>query len=208
MKTCYIVGAGDFSASFLPEKEDLVVAADGGYKHLCESNIRCDLFVGDSDSLGYIPSDIETITYPVKKDETDMYLAYKAGKDRGYSRFVIYGGTGGRIDHTFANFSLLCAAAKAGDNIEIRDTEWGATVIYNKKIRIHAPQGSPLSVFAFGGKARGVSIEKAAYEASGIELSPDFPLGVSNAFTSEDAEISVCDGALLIIYSAAAKILQ
>ena len=34
MGICYIVGAGDFYKPFTPEKDDLVIAADGGYDHL------------------------------------------------------------------------------------------------------------------------------------------------------------------------------
>ena len=205
MKTCYIVGAGDFSSQFTPESEDFVIAADGGYSHLLKSQIRCDLFVGDADSLGYLPNDVKTVVHPQKKDQTDMHLAYLEGRKRGYKNFVIYGGTGGRVDHTFANFSLLLNARKLGDTVELRDTEWGATVICNEKIRLTANRGEHLSVFAFGGSAQGVSLRGTLYEAENITLTPDFPLGVSNAFTDKTAEISVNEGALLIIFSHSAK---
>ena len=41
MKTCYIVGAGEFYGSFMPDDDDLVIAADGGYKALLEKGIQC-----------------------------------------------------------------------------------------------------------------------------------------------------------------------
>ena len=75
MRTCYIVGAGDFAGGFCPDATDLVIAADGGFLHLLENKIRCDLFIGDADSLGYIPEGIESIIHPIKKNETDMQLA-------------------------------------------------------------------------------------------------------------------------------------
>ena len=56
MKTCYIVGAGDFGDGTLcPREEDLVIACDGGYAHCMERGIRMDLVAGDFDSLGYLP---------------------------------------------------------------------------------------------------------------------------------------------------------
>ena len=113
MGVCYIVGAGDFHGSFTPAKDDLVIAADGGYLALMERGIRCDILLGDMDSLselGVASSDCkapEILKFPVEKDETDTHLAYLEGARRGYTEFYIYGGTGGREDHTFANYSLL-----------------------------------------------------------------------------------------------------
>jgi thiamine pyrophosphokinase len=57
------------------------------------------------------------------------------------------------------------------------------------------------SVFAFGGEAKGVTISGLKYEASGINLSPSFPLGVSNHFVGKEAKISLESGRLLIIYN-------
>ncbi|MBQ9544479.1 MAG: thiamine diphosphokinase, partial [Clostridia bacterium] len=70
---CYIVSAGDASPDCLPEKKegDLLVAADAGYKALRDAGIEPDLFVGDGDSLGYIPG-LENVTVlPAEKDDTD-----------------------------------------------------------------------------------------------------------------------------------------
>ena len=51
MGICYLVGAGDFVGSFKPGCDDLVIAADGGYDSLITSGIRCDVLVGDLDSI-------------------------------------------------------------------------------------------------------------------------------------------------------------
>ena len=119
MKTCYIVGAGDFSQSFTPDKDDLVIAADGGYDHLFGKGIRCDLVVGDLDSIKALPSSVETVRHKVEKDETDMHLCYIEGARRGYERFKIYGGCGGRDDHTFANYCLLLYIREHGGRAEL-----------------------------------------------------------------------------------------
>ena len=72
MKTCYIVGAGEFYGSFKPNKDDLVIAADGGYSVLKEKGIRCDLLIGDMDSIKDTPNDIQAIgLYNQYKDEAD-----------------------------------------------------------------------------------------------------------------------------------------
>ena len=83
MGVCYIVGAGDFASPFAPKEDDLVIAADGGYDHLIKFGIRCDILLGDLDSIREVPKKIETVTFPVRKDETDSFLAYREGVRRG-----------------------------------------------------------------------------------------------------------------------------
>ena len=199
MKTCYIVGAGDFDRGFTPGKDDLVIAADGGYTSLQEKGIRCDLLIGDMDSIHAVPSDVEILTYPIEKDETDMHLAYLEGYRHGYRRFEIYGGTGGRSDHTFANYCLLLNIKNNGCEARLYSATEVAYVIKNESVRVFGKPKSKISVFAFGGVARGVSIKGLYYELTGGTLSPDFPLGVSNSFVCDSAEIGVRDGELLVI---------
>ena len=93
MGICYIVGAGDFPYGFSPKDDDLVIAADGGYDHLKKNGIRCDLLIGDLDSISASADGVQTKRFPIRKDETDMHLAYLEGKARGYKEFHIYGGT-------------------------------------------------------------------------------------------------------------------
>ena len=72
------------------------------------------------------------------------------------------------------------------------------TAIKNSSLRIEGK--GDVAVFCFDGKAEGVSIKGLKYELDDAEISSDFPLGVSNSFASREAEISVKNGALLIMY--------
>ena len=198
MSICYIVGAGEFYGSFTPEKGDLVIAADGGYASLKERNIRCDLLVGDLDSLTDAPTDVKTLTHPIEKDETDMHLSYLEGKKRGYTKFRIYGGVGGRADHTFANYCLLGYIREHGERAKLYDKTSVVYAIRNEKVKLCASEGKTVSVFAFGNKAHGVSVRGLYYTLEGGTLTPDFSLGVSNHTVGTEAEIEVTDGTLLI----------
>ena len=197
---CYIVGAGDFNETFSAEKTDLVIAADGGYEKLIERGIRPDLLIGDLDSLGYEPDGVELIRHPVEKDETDTALAYRLGYERGYRKFLVFGGTGGRIDHTIANYCLLLRSCMEGAEMSLIGGGTRAFVIRDSEARLKGRCGATVSVFAFGGKACGVSIKGLRYSASDVTLTPEFPLGVSNSYTeSGEGTVSVRDGALLVI---------
>ena len=199
MKTCYIVGAGEFCGILSPEPCDLVIAADGGYDTLMRLNIPCQLVIGDMDSSLSLPRDVETVKFPAEKDETDSYLAYIEGVRRGYCNFVLYGGVGGREDHTFANYSLLLYGIRRGHRIKLIGKDRDIFVIKNESVSLRGNAGTGLSVFAFSTTAHGVSINGAKYEANKIDLSPEFPLGVSNEFRENEVTVSVDDGELLIM---------
>lgn len=199
MGICYIVGAGSFTYPFEPGEDDLVIAADGGYDHLIHYGIRCDLLIGDLDSICKAPSDVELIRHPVMKDETDTHLAYLEGARRGYADFRIYGGTGGREDHSFANFSLLLYMRNRGHRGSVYGDTGVYQVIKNEGICVRGEAGKHFSAFAFGGEAHGVFIRGLEYECEGITLTPEFPLAVSNRFVGRDGEVCVADGALLLM---------
>ena len=203
MGKCYLVGAGDFTP-FEPTAEDTVIAADGGLDYLLPRGIRPTLLVGDLDSLrSDVPLGIPLVRHPVKKDETDMHLCYLEGAKIGEHDFVIIGGTGGRPDHTFANYSLLLHIVKDGNRAVMLDGKFAYTAVYNGSFKISEKElarGKGISVFAIGGRALGVRISGLEYESAGCTLECDFPLGVSNKSIGADASISVEDGALLIMW--------
>ncbi len=199
MAICYIVGGGEPYGRFTPLSHDFVIAADAGYDYLLKMGVRCDLLVGDLDSIRSIPTDIETVRVPVRKDETDMYLAFLEGRRRGYTSFIIYGGTGGSPDHTFANYCLLAKIAKEGCNAILKGDTGDTYAVHNRGVTLISRAGKRLSVFAFGEVAEGVTIEGAEYEAAGLTLYPDTPVGVSNSFITDMATVAVARGTLLVM---------
>ena len=147
MNVCYIVGAAKCSLLPSPDKTDLVIAADGGYDTLCRAGIKCDLLIGDLDSIKERETDVETIKHPTMKDETDMHLAYLEGARRGYTDFVIYGGSGGREDHTLANYSLLLYIRNNGHRATMICDTGKVYLIKNEKITLSGEPGKYFSVF-------------------------------------------------------------
>lgn len=199
-KRCYIVGAGDNSGTiFTRKKEDFVIAADGGVKVLEELGILPNLIIGDFDSLGYIPTGENVIVHPVKKDETDMMLAVSKAVEMGFKYIVIFGGTGGRIDHTVANWQVMLDASIKGITISMIDKNNEYYVLTNGTLNISGKECKGFSVFAFGKEAKGVFIKGGKYEADDVDLYPNFPMAVSNSFIDKTVEITVREGSLLII---------
>ena len=207
MKICHIVGAAQETAVCQPAKEDLVIAADGGFTALKKAGIKPDLLVGDLDSLGYSPEDVETIRHPVMKDDTDMMLAVRIGLSKGYRFFCLYGGLGGRMDHTIANIQTLAFIARHNGSGCLVGSKERLTVLMDGELRFSRQSRGILSVFALGGEAEGVTLRGVLYPLNNVALSPDFPLGVSNEFIGEEAQIRVKKGMLLIVWTQEAHLL-
>lgn len=200
MKTCYIVGAGEVTElSFDPEEEDLVIACDGGYEYCKKWDKRVNLVIGDFDSLGYVPEHPNVIRLKPEKDDTDTACAIRAGLEQGFQRFIVYGGTGGRISHTIANIQLLCSLARKGCyGILIGKDVW-YRVIYNEEVRFPREMSGYLSVFCMGERALGVYERGLKYPLEDATLVKENPLGVSNEFTGKESMVSVKEGMLLLI---------
>ncbi|MBR4109178.1 MAG: thiamine diphosphokinase [Oscillospiraceae bacterium] len=200
MGTCVIVNAGEFTGLIEPIcPDDLLIAADGGFAHLQRLGLTPDGVLGDFDSLGYVPENAKI--FPVEKDDTDSMLAVRHGLKNGYDRFLLYGSLDGpRLDHTVANFQTLHFLADRGAEGWLVGTTYLATVIKNGSIHFDANAKGIISVFCIGKDAKGVTIQGLHYPLQNGTLTAGFPLGVSNHFTGNDAEISVKDGSLLILY--------
>jgi thiamine pyrophosphokinase len=198
---CYIIGAGSVDDCTIEPKDiDFVIAADAGYAHLSKLSIVADLVVGDFDSLGKRPNHPNIIEHPAEKDETDMMLAIGEGLHRGYKTFVILGGLGGRLDHTYANIQALTYLSEKNARGYLLGGDQAITVIKNGTIRFDDEKRGVISVFCSGDKASGVDLKGLKYPLSNATLSCCNPLGVSNEFTGERSEVSVRDGTLIVMW--------
>ena len=201
MGKCVIFGAAEFdSLAQSIENGDYLLAADGGLRHLQALGLKPDGILGDFDSLGYTPAGAEV--FPVEKDDTDAMLAARRGLELGYREFVIYGGLDGtRLDHTVANFQTLQFLADHDAAGYLVGKDYIVTVIRNETVRFDGSAEGILSLFCLGPDARGVTLRGLQYPLENGSLTSGFPLGVSNHFVGEKAQITVDNGSLLAMWS-------
>ena len=200
MKKCIIFCAGGFDALVESiEKNDLVIAADGGVKHTEALGITPHIVLGDFDSLGYTPAGAEI--HPVEKDDTDAMLAIKKGLALGCTDFVLYGSLDGpRLEHTVANFQALQYLADRGAKGTLVGLHQIVTLIKDDELRFPAHFEGYLSVFCHGADATGVTVRNLHYNVENTALTAGFPLGVSNRFVGKEAAVSAQQGSLLLIW--------
>ena len=218
MPTCYIAGAGDFTArGFAPGPEDLVLAADGGYRALYSLGYTPDLLLGDFDSLGDVPlpANLPVLRFPVRKDDTDTGLALRYGLEQGFRDFALYGCAGGRVDHLLANLQSMARVSRLGASVRLAAPDYDAWALTGPAAPgapdapaavltlPPRPGGTLVSVFCHGDRAEGVTLTGLAYPLSDAVLTGDFPLGVSNRrLDGQPATVAVRRGTLLIFQSA------
>lgn len=202
---CYIFGAGEQTTCNIQlSSQDLVIAADGGFDYLETLGLRADYVLGDFDSVVSYHLPADCIRYPRKKDDTDLLLAVKLGLEKGYTEFAIYGGLGGRLDHTLGNIQVLTYLTKQDAHGILYGENYSVQVITNGSLSFSkdCPQnssGNICSIFSLSNESHNVTIQGLEYEVEGITLTNAFPLGISNSFTGRKAFVSVQKGSLAVI---------
>ena len=198
---CYIVGAGEnYELDFLIRSGDYVIAADGGLIHLQNKGIMADLIIGDFDSLPQIPSHSNIINLDKDKDYTDTLAAIYEGRSKGYKLFYIYGGAGGRIDHTIANIQAVAFLSQNKMRGYLFDQSYVITAITNESICFNSSCSGYISIFSCSDKSKGVSIKGLKYKLENYVINNTFPIGVSNEFIGVNSMITVEDGTLIITF--------
>ena len=209
-KKCIIVAAGDLTVGEITKNEgDLVIAVDGGLDYCSFLQLEPDLILGDFDSVSensaaiinklaaQIPERIFRL--PREKDDTDTLAALKEGLRRGYRDFRIYGGTGGRLEHTLANVQCLLYLKKQGACGYLMDGHGMILVLENETVHFRKGLEGYFSLFALSKEAKGVTIEGMKYPLDKAVLNNDFPLGISNEFTGQESFVAVEQGQLVCI---------
>lgn len=198
---CYIVGAGDFFADeIIPNSDDLVIAVDGGYNHLKERGVRIDLVIGDFDSMSFIPRHPNLIRLKKEKDDTDMAAAIKIAIDKGYGTAYLYGGTGGRFDHTLSNIQCLVYLSRHNVRGYLFGKDYVLTAVTNAALQFDKEARGFISVFSHTDKSVGVNLKGLKYELNDAVLTNGFPLGVSNEFIRQESSVSVKEGTLIVYH--------
>lgn len=201
MNTCYIIAAGKSEKiDFIPDQTDLIICADGGLQKAEQFGYKPDIIVGDFDSNAFVPSGKEVYVYPREKDDTDTMIAVNFGLKKGYKKFKLYAALGGRLDHTYANISLLSYMANNGANGTLVGDGYSVSLIKNGQKEFDENEKGTVSVFSFSDKSENVCIKNLKYEVENFTMYSSCVRGISNEFIGKKAQISVGQGELVIMW--------
>jgi len=204
MKALIVLG-GDAPGRELLERcareADLTIAADRGLEAFAAAGIVPNLLLGDMDSvsetvLSCMEKRTEIDRLPCIKDDTDGVHALDVAVERGAKEITLLGALGGRMDHALANLMLLVRAHRKGVKAQIlseRERIWRAE---GREV-LRGAKGDTVSLLPLG-EAKGVSLTGFFYPLCDQNLQSDYPLGISNIVTQDEAVICVREGDLLV----------
>jgi thiamine pyrophosphokinase len=203
-----------FANGILPELEmarrliqagDILIAADGGTRHILALGLFPTIIIGDLDSLTQDERQrldekgVEFRQFSRDKDETDLELAFEYAYGAGYREIMVVGAQGGRLDQTVANLSLLTNPEFAALDIRFDDGVEEA-FITRGRCKVRGKSGDIVSLIPWGAEVTGVSTEGLRWPLRDETLFTDKTRGISNEMVRETASISLRSGLLLVIH--------
>ena len=209
-KKIILFANGDFPAPerLLPRisSEDVLIAVDGGLRHLTQHHLTPNRIIGDLDSAE--PAEVEKFRakgvavdqYPPEKDETDLELALDAALDMLPDCIWIFGALGSRFDQSLANTFLLAREDLAGIDLRLMDGLREVFLI-RRSGRIEGFPGERVSLLPLHGPAMGIQTQGLLYPLNDEILHPDRTRGISNALTAPSAQVTLQSGLLICIHA-------
>jgi len=186
------------------QQGDLTIAADRGLEAFEKAGLKPDLLLGDMDSVSEgtllrMQGDMEIDRLPTVKDDTDGVHALDVAIARGAKEIVLLGALGGRMDHALANLMLLVRAHRAGVKAQILSEKERIERVDGCAV-LRCAKGDTVSLLPLG-EAKGVTLTGFFYPMCNHDLSTDYPLGVSNVVTQDEACVFVDEGDLLLFHN-------
>lgn len=184
----------------------MVIAADGGSRHLWRLGHLPDVVIGDLDSLPQHigewlqKSGVALIQYPEEKDETDLELALLYAVAHTDELIKVFAAAGGRLDQTLANIQLLAHPDLIDQRIELVTAHERAWLV-TAETEIVGETGDSVSLIPLGGNVRVDRTCGLQWPLTDETLAFGPARGVSNKMKSGLATVTLISGTLLCIHT-------
>lgn len=181
------------------------VAVDGGYSFFKQTKQRPDILLGDFDSIDKIPAklsdQIEIITHPKDKNQTDLELALALVLKRGFDNILVIQPEVGELDHFLGNLLVMLSPAilkKLGKGLSLRIINRAYQFIYlcDQRISFIDCVGDLVSVFPVSAKIT-LNEKGFKYPADDLKISKGSGYGLRNYITAARAGLEVAGKALI-----------
>jgi len=191
---------------------DIVIAVDAGLRVVELLGLWPSFIMGDLDSVDrqllIKYKNIPKLTHPTEKNETDTELAINwCAKQDKFGKIIVCNDMQGRFDHALGLVqNLLMLHKKRGKKpaIHIESADQQMFILPNQK-NFQNNQGQLISLISLSPKAQFLSSQGLKYPLDGLILRQSQSRGISNEFTSDDAEIILLQGDVLAVITFAAN---
>jgi thiamine pyrophosphokinase len=189
----------------LLQRADLVIAADGGARHVLALKMIPQVAIGDFDSLDVRSfaqleqAGVEIRRHPVHKEETDLELALLLAVEQGSTCIHVLAALGGRPDQHLANLQLLTHPAFANVDVRLLHERWEAFAI-RRSASIYGTPGDIVSLLPMTEVVTGIITTGLYYPLQNEALRLGPARGVSNVLVSSQADVTIERGILLCMH--------
>lgn len=187
--------------SDIPLKEGDFFGVDRGAFFLAKKGIKMKVAMGDFDSVTEEEKELiknyadRIIELNPIKNKSDTQEAIELAESMGYTKGILIGAIGKRMDHSYVNFRLMNQSSM---QIEILD-EYNKMYILEEGVHSILKSGYPyLSLFS---KNAEVSLAKVKYPLEHYQLNEKDLIGLSNEILDQEAILEIMNGKVLIIQS-------
>jgi thiamine pyrophosphokinase len=186
------------------------IGVDRGVLTLVKEGIFVNQAFGDFDSVReeefeLIKKNVGVLhTFPPEKDETDMEIAISWAIKQAPKKIRIFGATGGRLDHFFANIQLLFKpfVFQEGVEIEIIDRQNIISLIEAGTHKIEKnDEFEYISFIPFHSEIEDLTLIGFKYPLKDRLIPIHSTLCISNELISDIGTISFSKGILMVIRS-------
>ncbi|MCQ6274050.1 thiamine diphosphokinase [Bacillus sp. V3B] len=192
------------------EKEVVWVGVDRGVYTLLTRGIKPDIAFGDFDSVSenefsLIQTSVHELkTFRPEKDETDMEHALNWAIKQKPELIRIFGATGGRLDHMFANIQLLINPIMEHCHVQIEIIDQ-KNIIYLKASGTYPinkiSNKKYISFIPISGEVRGITLKGFKYPLTECHIRLGSTLCISNELINDCGTFSFSKGILMIVRS-------
>lgn len=189
--------------------DDVVwVGVDRGVTYIKEFGLPIHNAFGDFDSITssemkeLVESIEDVAIFSAEKDKTDTEIALEWSINQKPEKIIIFGATGGRIDHLLANIHLLIHSIKGETLIEIIDKQNHITLHTPGTYTIKKDRNKKYTSFIpISLEVKGITLEGFKYPLKNCHIGLGSTLCISNELIHEVGTFSFEDGILIMIRS-------
>ncbi|UCZ51779.1 thiamine diphosphokinase [Bacillus shivajii] len=184
------------------------IGVDRGVYYLLKENTQPDYAFGDFDSLSKEEKEwvdeysLSLKVYPEEKDETDLEIALSWVLLRqDVEKVIIFGGTGGRLDHLFMNTQLLLKGLELDIPVILEDR---SNRMFMKKPGSYTLTNSEANYISFlpmSKKVKGLTLTGFRYPLKEKEVVQGSSLCISNELRESQGSYSFKEGILMVFES-------
>ncbi len=210
MKTiCLVSGGPEY---LLPDRFEMddayFVGVDEGVLYLQRRDIKPIAAFGDFDSISseevarLQEKRMDLYTFDREKDMTDLELAIRWAIEKRPEKIILYGATGGRLDHEIINIQLLKLGIEQKIEVEVVDRDNIIVMRSPGSYTIEAIHEFPyVSFIPFSPLVSGVTLVGFRYPLEAAMIEWGSTLCISNELVTKKGTYSFDDGIIMMIRS-------